>query len=203
MTFKNEEETMHDTIDNETMTLEDDATQEAEVENSEPTLEQQLSEMKDQWVRAVAETENIRKRGQREKEDAIRYAPSNLARDIVGVADNLRRALDACAKEDKTQLTANVQSLIAGVELIVKELDTTLDRHHIKRIHPLHEKFDPNHHQAMFEIESADHPAGTVLNIMQDGYLLHDRLLRPAMVGVSKTAVNTAAEAMDVVDKTA
>jgi molecular chaperone GrpE len=203
MTFKNAEETMHDTVDNETMTSEDDTAQETEVENSEPTLEQQLSEMKDQWLRAVAETENIRKRGQREKEDATRYAPSSLARDIVGVADNLRRALEACAKEDHDQLTSNVKSLITGVELIVKELDTTLDRHHIKRIHPLHEKFDPNHHQAMFEIESADHPAGTVLNIMQDGYLLHDRLLRPAMVGVSKTAVNTAAEAENVIDKTA
>ena len=200
MTLNNEEKMKQETMDNETVPLEE--IHEAEIITLEPTLEQQLAEMKDQWLRAVAETENIRKRGQREKEDATRYAPTNLARDIVGVADNLRRALDSCAKEDKAQLTANIQSLIMGVELIVKELDTTLDRHNIKRIQPLHEKFDPNHHQAMFEIESADHPAGTVLNIMQDGYLLHDRLLRPAMVGVSKAPAKTVSETNKIVDET-
>ncbi|MES2607457.1 MAG: nucleotide exchange factor GrpE [Pseudomonadota bacterium] len=200
MTLNNEEKMKQETMDNETVPLEE--IHEAEIITLEPTLEQQLAEMKDQWLRAVAETENIRKRGQRDKEDATRYAPTNLARDIVGVADNLRRALDSCAKEDKAQLTANIQSLITGVELIVKELDTTLDRHNIKRIQPLHEKFDPNHHQAMFEIESAEHPAGTVLNIMQDGYLLHDRLLRPAMVGVSKAPAKTAPETDKIVDET-
>lgn len=201
MTLNNEEQMANESMDNEAIAAEEDV-HEAEIITLEPTLEQQLSEMKDQWIRAVAETENIRKRGQREKEDATRYAPSNLARDIVGVADNLRRALDACAKENHDQLTINVKSLITGVELIVKELDTTLERHHIKRLQPLHEKFDPNHHQAMFEIESADHPAGTVLNVMQDGYLLHDRLLRPAMVGVSKAPAASPAEIDKTVDET-
>lgn len=202
MTANNEETTNHTVNDNENTILTED-TPEDEVIKLEPTLEQQLAEMKDQWVRAVAETENIRKRGQREKEEASRYAPSNLARDIVGVSDNLRRALDACAKEDHEQLTSNVKSLITGVELIVKEFDTILERHHIKRLQPLHEKFDPNHHQAMFEIESADHPAGTVLNIMQDGYLLHDRLLRPAMVGVSKAPATSSTETNKTIDETA
>lgn len=202
MTANNEETTNHTVNDNENTILTED-TPENEVIKLEPTLEQQLAEMKDQWVRAVAETENIRKRGQREKEEASRYAPSNLARDIVGVSDNLRRALDACAKEDHEQLTSNVKSLITGVELIVKEFDTILERHHIKRLQPLHEKFDPNHHQAMFEIESADHPAGTVLNIMQDGYLLHDRLLRPAMVGVSKVPAASSTETNKTIDETA
>lgn len=202
MTANNEETTNHTVNDNENTILTED-TPEDEVIKLEPTLEQQLAEMKDQWVRAVAETENIRKRGQREKEEASRYAPSNLARDIVGVSDNLRRALDACAKEDHEQLTSNVKSLITGVELIVKEFDTILERHHIKRLQPLHEKFDPNHHQAMFEIESADHPAGTVLNIMQDGYLLHDRLLRPAMVGVSKAPAASSTETNKTIDETA
>ncbi len=201
MTTHNEEKMAQEAMDNEQTTSEEE-THDAEVITLEPTLEQQLAEMKDQWIRAVAETENIRKRGQREKEDATRYAPSNLARDIVGIADNLRRALDACAKEDHDQLTSNVKSLITGMELIVKELDTALERHNIKRLQPLHEKFDPNHHQAMFEIESADHPAGTVLNIMQDGYLLHDRLLRPAMVGVSKAPAVSTAEAERTVDET-
>lgn len=202
MTTINEEKTNH-TEDSNENTLSAEDTLEEEVVILEPTLEQQLAEMKDQWVRAVAETENIRKRGQREREEATRYAPSNLARDIVGVSDNLRRALDACSKEDNDQLTSNVKSLITGVELIVKELDTILERHHIKRLQPLHEKFDPNHHQAMFEIESAEHPAGTVLNIMQDGYLLHDRLLRPAMVGVSKAPAASSAETNKTIDETA
>jgi molecular chaperone GrpE len=202
MTLNNEEKTAHEIMDNEAITA-DEEIHEAEIITLEPTLEQQLAEMKDQWIRAIAETENIRKRGQREKEDATRYAPSNLARDIVGIADNLRRALDACAKENHDQLTSNIKSLITGVELIVKELDTTLERHNIKRLQPLHDKFDPNHHQAMFEIESADHPAGTVLNIMQDGYLLHDRLLRPAMVGVSKAPAASPAETDKTVDETA
>lgn len=201
MTTHNEEKMVQEAMDNEQTTSEEE-THDAEVITLEPTLEQQLAEMKDQWIRAVAETENIRKRGQREKEDATRYAPSNLARDVVGIADNLRRALDACAKEDHDQLTSNIKSLITGVELIVKELDTALERHNIKRLQPLHEKFDPNHHQAMFEIESTDHPAGTVLNIMQDGYLLHDRLLRPAMVGVSKAPAASTAEAERTIDET-
>ncbi|MES2253160.1 MAG: nucleotide exchange factor GrpE [Pseudomonadota bacterium] len=196
MTELNENENL---TDNDTLIATEETTQDAEI----ITLEQQVADMKDQWLRAVAETENIRKRGQREKEDATRYAPSNLARDIVSVADNIRRALDACAKEDTTQLAANIQGLITGVELTVKEFDTILERHHIKRIQPLHEKFDPNHHQAMFEIESNEHPAGTVLNIMQDGYLLHDRLLRPAMVGVSKTPAVKITETEITIDKTA
>jgi molecular chaperone GrpE len=124
-----------------------------------------------------------------------------LARDIVGIADNLRRALETCQKEDITGLSSTVQGLVTGVELIVKELDTILDRHHIKRLMPLHEKFDPNHHQAMFEIESNEHPVGTVLNVMQDGYLLHDRLLRPAMVGVSKASAKADTESEDEVGK--
>ena len=202
MTANNEEKMAHEAMDNQAISAEEEV-HEAEIIKLEPTLEQQLAEMKDQWIRAIAETENIRKRGQREKEDATRYAPSNLARDIVGVADNLRRALEACAKEDHDQLTSNVKSLITGVELIVKELDTTLERHNIKRLQPLHEKFDPNHHQAMFEIESTDHPAGTVLNIMQDGYLLHERLLRPAMVGVSKAPVASTTETNKTIDETA
>jgi len=189
----------NDLTDDATPIVSDETTHEVDL----ITLEQQVADMKDHWLRAVAETENIRKRGQREKEEATRYGPCNLARDIVSVADNIRRALDACTKEDTTHLSANIQGLITGVELTVKEFDTILERHHIKRIQPLHEKFDPNHHQAMFEIESNEHPVGTVLNIMQDGYVLHDRLLRPAMVGVSKAPAVKAAETEGIIDKTA
>ncbi len=174
-----------------------------QIETRESKLERELSEMKDQWLRAVAETENIRKRGQREKEDAMRYGPVSLARDIIGVADNLRRALDAHGKENGSAEASAVDGLMTGLELIVKELDTIFDRHNIKRVHPLHEKFDPNLHQAMFEIENNDHPAGTVLNVMQDGYTLHDRLLRAAMVGVSKVSIATSPEQAAHVDQTA
>lgn len=160
-----------------------------DVVSAEPTLEMQLADMKDQWMRAVAEGENIRRRAQRDKEDATRYAPLHLARDIVSICDNLRRAMDACAKEDLTQLSPNTQGLVSGVELIVKELDKVFEKNNIKRIHPLNEKFDPNFHQAMFEVENNDCPSGTVMNVMQDGYVFHDRLLRPAMVGVSKSQV--------------
>ena len=203
MNTENDNKEAQENIENEVFTLEE-VSKEAEIVNLEPTLEQQLADMKDQWLRAVAETENIRRRAQREKEEAVRYAPTNLARDIVGVADNLRRALDSCSNADQPQLAENAKSLITGIELIVKELDAALDRHHIKRIQSLHEKFDPNYHQAMFEVESADHSAGTVINVMQDGYVLHDRLLRPAMVGVSKMPLNvTITETDEKIDKTA
>ena len=203
MNTENDKKEAQENIENEVFTLEE-VSKEAEIVNLEPTLEQQLADMKDQWLRAVAETENIRRRAQREKEEAVRYAPTNLARDIVGVADNLRRALDSCSNADQPQLAENAKSLITGIELIVKELDAALDRHHIKRIQSLHEKFDPNYHQAMFEVESADHSAGTVINVMQDGYVLHDRLLRPAMVGVSKMPLNvTITETDEKIDKTA
>ena len=203
MNTENDNKEAQENIENEVFTLEE-VSKEAEIVNLEPTLEQQLADMKDQWLRAVAETENIRRRAQREKEEAVRYAPTNLARDIVGVADNLRRALDSCSNADQPQLAENAKSLITGIELIVKELDAALDRHHIKRIQSLHEKFDPNYHQAMFEVESADHSAGTVINVMQDGYVLHDRLLRPAMVGVSKMQLNvTITETDEKIDKTA
>ena len=156
---------------------------------AEPSLEQQLADMKDQWMRAVAEGENIRKRAQRDKEDALKYGAVNLARDVVSIADNLQRALEAFEKEDRAALPANVQNLIIGIEMINKEVESAFERHRIKRIHPLLEKFDPNMHQAMCEIENGDHPVGTVVSVMQTGYILHDRLLRPAMVGVSKAVV--------------
>ncbi len=152
----------------------------------EPSLEQQLAAMKDHWLRAVAEGENIRKRAQREKDDALKYGAVNLARDVVSIADNLHRALQVCEKEDRSTFSSNIQSLVVGIEMINKEIESTFERHRIKRIYPVLEKFDPNLHQAMFEIEAAEHPVGTVMNVMQAGYMLHDRLLRPAMVGVSK-----------------
>ena len=153
----------------------------------QPSLEQQLTEMKDNWLRALADAENLRRRGQKEREDAYKYGAVSLARDMVGVADNMERALQNCPQDEA--LPNHVKSLILGVEMICKELAGIFERHHIQKISPMGERFDPNYHQAMFEVETDEHAPGTVVQVLQNGYSLHDRLLRPAMVGVSKAVL--------------
>ncbi len=151
-------------------------------------LEKQLTEMKDNWLRALAESENLRRRAHKEKEDALKYGAVNFGRDIVTVADNLHRALQSCPLTE--ELPANIKALISGVEMTAKELLSTFEKHGIRRLSPMGEKFDPNFHQAMFEIETNEQPVGTVMQVLQDGYVMHDRLLRPAMVGVAKNVVS-------------
>lgn len=152
-------------------------------------LEGELARMREQAMRALAEAENTRKRAEKQAQDASRYGPAGLARDILSVADNLQRALDALppASDDDGDLLKNLR---AGVEMTAKELQDALARHHIKAVHPHGEKFDHNLHQAMFEMESEEHPPGHVGQVVQVGYTLHDRLLRPAMVGVVKKPAN-------------
>lgn len=173
-------------------TTEHEANLEAEKTTLDPveSLQQELVQMKDQWLRAVAETENVRRRSQKEKEDGIKYAATHFARDMLSIADNLRRALESCP--DKEGLSDAVKSLIEGIELTESELLRAFERQGIQQIHPIQEKFDPHLHQAMFEVDSPEHAPGTVLNVLQVGYVLHDRLLRPAMVGVAKTLSNSA-----------
>lgn len=153
-------------------------------------LQTELEKMKDQWLRAVAETENIRRRNIKEREEAQKFAITNFARDMLSVGDNLQRALDNCPSMDG--LSETTKAFIEGVQMTQAELLSILERQGIKKINPLHEKFDPNFHQAMFEIETADYQAGVVLQVLQHGFVLHERLLRPALVGVSKSmpAVN-------------
>lgn len=158
-------------------------------------LEKQLADMKDNWLRAMAESENLRRRAHKEKEDALKYGAVNFSRDIVTVADNLHRALQSCPLTE--ELSANIKALISGVEMTAKELLSTFEKHGIRRLSPMGEKFDPNFHQAMFEIETNEQPAGIVMQVLQDGYVMHDRLLRPAMVGVAK---NTAVQEPSKVD---
>ncbi|MBA4250077.1 MAG: nucleotide exchange factor GrpE [Candidatus Puniceispirillum sp.] len=147
----------------------------------------QATEFKNNWLRSEAEIENLRKRFAKEKDDLNRYASLKLARDLVSVIDNLRRAHDAAEKPSETSTDAEkLKSLVDGIVLIINEADTCLDRHHIKRLNPINEMFDPNFHQAMFEIESEDALPSTILNVVQDGYVLHDRIIRPALVGISK-----------------
>lgn len=152
---------------------------------AEPSLEEEVISLKDKLIRQVAETENLRKRSEREREDTARYAVTKFARDMLEILDNLDRALQACDNQEDNLGSAG-KTLLEGVTLTHKTLLSAFDRHHIKKITPKGEKFDHNAHQAMFEIESDEHDPGTIMEVVQPGYLLHDRLLRPAMVGVSK-----------------
>jgi molecular chaperone GrpE len=162
---------------------------ESEGEESSPEtrvteLAAELAEYKDRLLRALAETENVRRRAQREREDASKYAIAGFAKDLLSAADNLRRALESLpeseAKDERSR------SLLAGVAATERELLGVFERHGIKRIDPRGESFDHNLHQAIFETESPEQPSGSVVEVLQPGYVLHDRLLRPAMVGVAK-----------------
>lgn len=148
-------------------------------------LEGEVAELKDKLLRALAETENVRRRAERDRNDASRYAIANFARDVLGVADNLRRALDSVDADVRGKDEA-VESLFVGVELTERELLNTLERFDIRAVDALGTRFDHNLHEAMFEIEDPDQPAGTVVQVLQTGYVLGDRLLRPAKVAVSK-----------------
>jgi molecular chaperone GrpE len=153
-------------------------------------LEAELAEQKDRLLRALAETENTRRRAQREREDASKYAVASFAQDLLSAADNLRRALDSLPEAEVRD--ERTRSLLAGVAATERELLSVFERHGIKRIDPKGERFDHNFHQAIFEADRADEPGGTVIEVLQPGYLLHDRLLRPAMVGVAKGAPKAA-----------
>jgi len=149
------------------------------------TAEDVIADMKDQLLRALAETENVRRRSAREKEDATRYSIANFARDMLNVSDNMHRALEA-VPEDARGDDSPVAALFQGVQMTERELHSALERHGIKLIEPMGEKFDHNLHQAMFELPDSSVAPGTVVQVMQAGYVIGDRLLRPAMVGVAK-----------------
>jgi molecular chaperone GrpE len=141
--------------------------------------------LKDQLLRALAETEKVRRRAARDKEDATKFAMAGFAREVLGVADNLSRAIEAISPESLEKDPA-LKTLFEGVQATQRQLDTAFEKQAIKKVWPLGEKFDSNLHQAMFEVPGTDKPAGTVVQVLQAGYTLHERLLRPAMVGVAK-----------------
>ena len=149
-------------------------------------VEAQLADSKDRLLRALAETENVRRRLQRERDDAQRYAVSGFAKDLLSTVDNLRRALDAMPEAEAKD--ARTRSLREGVAATERELLAAFERHGLKRVDPKGDRFDHNLHQAIFEVERPDVAAGTVVEVLQPGYVLHDRLLRPAMVGVAKAS---------------
>jgi len=150
------------------------------------SLDRELAETKDRLLRTLADMDNMRKRTEREVADARVYGISNFARDILGVADNMHRAMAALDDELRAKADEPTKVLLEGVELTERELMNVLEKHGVKRIEPLGQKFDPNRHQAMYEIEDASVPAGTVIQVMQAGYLIGDRMLRPALVAVAK-----------------
>jgi molecular chaperone GrpE len=156
-------------------------------------LEAELADYKDRLLRALAEIENTRRRAQREREDASKYATTAFAKDLLSTADNLRRAIASLPEAEVRDERS--RSLLAGVAATERELLSVFERHGIRRIDPLGEQFDHNSHQAIFEAERGDQPPGTIVEVLQPGYLLHDRLLRPAMVGVAK-APGSPAEAL-------
>jgi len=164
----------------------------------EAELEAKIAELKDQLLRAIAEADNLRKRTEREMSQTRKFGIANFAKDLLSAADNLRRALDS-GPEDLDGADESVRNLIIGVEMTERELLGAFEKHGIRKIEPVGEKFDYNFHQAMFEVEDSGEEAGTVVQVLQPGYAIEDRVLRAAMVGVAKGP----AESSEHIDTTA
>jgi molecular chaperone GrpE len=155
-------------------------------EGSAEALAKELAEAKDRTLRTLAEMENLRKRTTREIADARTYGITAFARDVLDIADNLQRALDAVPAEAKANADPGLKALIEGVELTERSLLNTLEKNGVKKFDPTGERFDPNFQQAMYEVPDPSVPAGTVVQVVQAGYKIGERILRPALVGVSK-----------------
>ena len=162
-------------------------------------LEAKILELKDQLLRTVADSENLRKRLEREKEQTRKFGIANFAKDLLSIADNLGRALDAAPNKEDVENQA-LENLVLGIQMTEQELQKAFDNNNIRKIDPLGEKFDYNFHQAMFEVEETDQEPGIVVQVLQPGYAIDDRILRPAMVGV---AANKAGKKNVSVDTTA
>ena len=163
----------------------------------------EAAEYKDKLLRTLAEMENLRRRTEREIADSRTYGVAGFARDVLAVADNMHRALEAIGPELRAQADAKLKSFIEGVELTERELLKMLEKNGVRKFSPHGEKFDPNVHQAMFEVPTAEFPPGHVAQVIQAGYMLGDRVLRPAMVGVVKAAPKTPPAASDTADNAA
>ena len=175
-----------DTQTNESTSIDekDSSKNEEDLDNNEIDSQEEIKDLKDQLLRTLAENDNLRKRTAKEIEQVKKYGHISLLRDFINVVDNMERALKSVTSENKSEI--DVKNLIDGIEIVLKEMKSLLDKNQIKTIEPLHEKFDYNFHQAMFEAPSSDYEEGLIIEVIQPGYVLHDRLIRPAMVGVSK-----------------
>ena len=153
-------------------------------DSQEENMRDEIEKLRDEKLRLLADMENLRKRSDKERADSIRYGSIKFARDILSPSDNLSRALESIPKN--TQKTETITNLISGLQMVQKEFTSILERHGIKKIEALNQRFDHNFHQAMMEIESEEAEEGFVIQEIQSGYTMHDRLLRPSMVGVAK-----------------
>ncbi len=154
-------------------------------------LTAEAAELKERYMRAVAETENVRKRAEREKNEVAQFAFQRFARDLLSVVDNFNRAIDSLKPEARAALAPNVAAVIEGIEATERELLNIFERYGIKKIEAKGQRFNPNLHQAIAEMPSAEYPAGTVIDVAQTGYTLGERLLRPSMVMVSSGSGST------------
>ena len=191
------EETKNKDVELDEGTVEEETSQEEPVdlqndeegEVNEPSksldeLEAKISELKDQLLRTVADSENLRKRLEREKEQTRKFGIANFAKDLLSIADNLGRALDAAPTKEDVEDQA-LENLVLGIQMTEQELQKAFENNNVRKIDPLGEKFDYNFHQAMFEVEETDKEPGIVVQVLQPGYAIDDRVLRPAMVGVA------------------
>jgi len=148
-------------------------------------LEAEAADLKDKLLRALAEAENVRRRAERDRVDASKYAAANFAREVLKAADNMRRALESVTAEARRENEA-LENLVVGLEITEREMLNAFERAGVRPIEALGQRFDHNLHEAMFEMEDTNHPAGTVVQVLETGYVLHDRLLRPSKVGIGK-----------------
>ena len=162
------------------------------LEGTSEALAKEVAETRDKILRTLAEMENLRKRTSREVADARLYGITGFARDVLDIADNLQRALDAVPAETRAAADPGLKALIEGVELTERSLHNTLEKNGVKKFDPAGEKFDPNFQQAMYEVPDPSVPAGTVVQVVQAGYMIGDRVLRPALVAVSKGGAKSA-----------
>ncbi|CDN46207.1 nucleotide exchange factor GrpE [Neorhizobium galegae] len=188
--------------------LEDAANQKnAEAPAAEPDplelLKAENNELRDRFLRLAAEMDNLRRRTEREIKDAKSYAAAGFARDMLAVSDNLRRALDAVPTEMRATADASLTTLLEGVEMTERSMLSALERHGVKKIDAEGQKFDPNFHQAMFEIPNPAVPNNTVVQVVQAGFTIGERVLRPAMVGVAKGGPKSEASAETAGEKSA
>ena len=163
-------------------------TQESAASDRIAELEKQLAEMKDRALREMADAENTRRRAQKEREETAKYAVGNFAKEMLAVSDNFRRALDAAPTEN---LDPAVKNLIVGIDATERQLLSVMERFGIKKIDPVGQAFDPNFHRVMMEVDAEGQAAGTIVQVLQAGYMIHDRLLREALVSVAKGSPST------------
>ena len=195
MTDENKKHGPDEAVEN-NFAAEADVTAEAETP-AEPdpvdVLRAENADLRDKYLRLAAEMDNLRRRTERDVKDAKSYSVAGFARDMLAVSDNLRRALDAIPADAREGGDAGLTALAEGVEMTERSMLAALERHGVRKLEPMGEKFDPNFHQAMFEVPNAEIASNTVVQVVQAGYVIGERVLRPAMVGVSKGGPKAAA----------